>query len=379
MQRGFITIVALVFLFWLDCKGHGIAPDSCCWEDGKLPALICQLTKPKGGNGIDLYDKLGIEKIDSLTPFLFMIVEFHRNYESGGARSIATPFHAAKKIYENYYSMRDKGFKEKKAVKVKYKERVYSSTQEEYNLFTKSNCFFWIRNVADERLYTGPDRDGDVVPDKIDICPDKYNKEQKDSDGDGIGDACEDDFMDADFDGIPNKDDKCPTTTSNNNKDSDDDGIGDACDDDVDGDGIINLGDNCPTVPNPNQEDSDGDNVGDACDNRDDLALEQEVFKVEAHFVIDEFKLYEYSTTKLDSLVTAFNECRNCFISLLGFTDDSGSVKYNFTLSEKRVMAVKLYLIDKGIPPTKIYSEYFGEQGDGKRNDRKVEVILFRQ
>jgi subtilisin family serine protease len=35
-----------------------------------------------------------------------------------------------------------------------------------------------------------PDRDGDGVPNHRDNCPYVYNPDQKDSNGDGVGDAC---------------------------------------------------------------------------------------------------------------------------------------------------------------------------------------------
>jgi hypothetical protein len=50
------------------------------------------------------------------------------------------------------------------------------------------------------------DRDGDGVPDDSDNCPDVPNPDQEDSDGDGVGDVCDDD----DGDGVDDGDDDCP-------------------------------------------------------------------------------------------------------------------------------------------------------------------------
>ncbi len=74
------------------------------------------------------------------------------------------------------------------------------------------------------------DRDGDDWASSADNCPEVSNPSQLDSNGNGIGDACEGTAPDADGDGVPD------------------------------------AADNCPLVPNPSQANRDGDGFGDACD-----------------------------------------------------------------------------------------------------------------
>jgi hypothetical protein len=106
-------------------------------------------------------------------------------------------------------------------------------TEEAENLFKKS--VIWVLS----------DFDGDGILDYKDNCPFVFNPDQRDSDGDSVGDVC----------------DLCPSENAyglDKNRDG--------CIDDTDGDGIKDNIDNCPTIYNPNQSDKDRDGKGDVCD-----------------------------------------------------------------------------------------------------------------
>jgi hypothetical protein len=83
-------------------------------------------------------------------------------------------------------------------------------------------------------LQTLGDADGDGAVDGSDNCPSVANGDQRDTDGDHIGDACDkfprDAANDADHDGIGANADNCPKIANAKQRDWDRDGRGDACD-----------------------------------------------------------------------------------------------------------------------------------------------------
>jgi len=136
---------------------------------------------------------------------------------------------------------------------------------------TEADIRDYDQRVADPLPIHPTDRDGDCILNSNDNCPDNYNPGQQDTDGDGIGDAC-DDFAstDTDGDGIFDEWDNCIFVENTDQLDNDYDGEGDACDSepfaDTDYDGIYDHEDNCIFVPNAMQEDWDGNGLGDMCD-----------------------------------------------------------------------------------------------------------------
>lgn len=80
-------------------------------------------------------------------------------------------------------------------------------------------------------------------------------------------------------------------------------------------------------------------------------------------FAFNKADLKPEGKAALDNVVNQAKALKVEVIVAVGYTDRIGSDAYNLKLSQKRAAAVKTYLVSKGIPADKIYTE-----GKGKAN-----------
>jgi hypothetical protein len=108
----------------------------------------------------------------------------------------------------------------------------------------------------------GCDQDNDGVVDENDNCVSVANTDQLDTDGDGLGNACD---PDDDDDGVLDGGDNCPLIANPTQSDFDRDGIGDVCDPDDDNDGVLDDTDQCPNTPPATPVDATGCSIEQLC------------------------------------------------------------------------------------------------------------------
>ena len=136
------------------------------------------------------------------------------------------------------------------ALTVHVRDRTNKVRNDTYSILQDE--FTWSLTVSD------PDSDSDGIPDSMDNCPQLPNTDQSNNDNDALGDVCDPDddndgvpdnsdafpldpneAADTDADTIGDNADNCPYTANSDQSDSNGDGIGDACE--AIDDGFINL------------------------------------------------------------------------------------------------------------------------------------------
>ena len=234
-----------------------------------------------------------------------------------------------------------------------------------------------------------PDRDGDGILDKDDLCPDtpglKEFKGCPDTDGDGV------------FDNI----DDCPKTVGPKENNG--------CPyPDTDGDGLLDNADDCPSIAGPVEnrgcpyEDTDGDGLLDKDDECPKTAgpvenkgcpiieeKEQEILNTAFNNLEFETNLDVIKNASKPSLLELANTLKKkpiWKIQVSGHTDNVGDDDANMILSKKRSESVKRFLMQNGIDEGRIKTQFFGESkpiednstAAGRQKNRRVELkIIF--
>lgn len=105
-------------------------------------------------------------------------------------------------------------------------------------------------------------------------------------------------------------------------------------------------------------------------------------FAADAFFDFDKSVLKPEGKARLSDLVSKLQGSDIEVIVATGHTDWTGSDAYNQKLSERRAKAVKAFLVSKGIPESRVFTEGKGERQpvadnrsrEGRAKNRRVEV-----
>ena len=103
---------------------------------------------------------------------------------------------------------------------------------------------------------------------------------------------------------------------------------------------------------------------------------------VQVRFGFDRWELNDAAQTALLTLIKELRENPRLSVDLEGYADPKGTSDYNVALSQRRVGAVRRYLVDKGVALPRIHSVGLGPILDSAQPDeqkRRVTVKLMVQ
>ena len=217
------------------------------------------------------------------------------------------------------------------------------------------------------------DTDGDGYPDSVDGCP----TEKEDGKPPQPSDGCPGN-SDRDGDGIPDVDDQCPDKAEDKDNVQDTDGCPE---DDADSDGIPDVQDKCPTEPG--KRSPIAEKFG--CPSLIEMGGDGSVQLLKPiEFETGHATIKAVSFPILDEVLELLKSRSNLRIGVYGHTDSKGIPANNLKLSKDRAAAVRNYLTGKGIAPSRLESEGFGqtkpvapnETDEGRAKNRRVEFKI---
>ena len=208
---------------------------------------------------------------------------------------------------------------------------------------------------------------------------------------------------DTDGDGIIDDNDKCPTVP----------GLAkyQGCPiPDTDGDGINDENDKCPNVPGTAKyqgcpvPDTDGDGLNDEMDKcpteagpasnngcpipkpkvTEEMTTKVNMAAKNIFFATGKATLLAKSFPALDQVIAVLKENETVNLEIDGYTDNTGSLKINQTLSQNRANSVMNYIVKKGISKDRLTAKGFGpadpiatnKTAAGRAQNRRVVMKL---
>lgn len=234
-------------------------------------------------------------------------------------------------------------------------------------------------NVPGLKEYDGcPDTDGDTIIDKEDKCPEIPGTIELN--------GC----IDTDNDGIADPDDSCPeeagTVEMNGCPDTDQDGVADHEDQckneagplenngcpwpDTDGDGVNDNDDLC--------KDEVGTPENNGCPELSgEVVKTLNEFGARINFAANSYQIFGRKTLEnLTKIKILLEENPEGNLLIEGYASSDGDEDYNIELSVKRAEAVRQYLVNLGIPESRLKVQGFGEGAPiGDNEDPKGRAI----
>ncbi|MGH7386702.1 MAG: OmpA family protein [Candidatus Rokuibacteriota bacterium] len=105
---------------------------------------------------------------------------------------------------------------------------------------------------------------------------------------------------------------------------------------------------------------------------------QQTADSLEVYFSPDSINLSDAAQTALAGVVKELQSNPSITVELGGYTDPHGSLDYNYALSQRRVDAVRRFLIDKGIQLARIQAASLGPLGGTDIPDTKKRRVTVR-
>ena len=210
------------------------------------------------------------------------------------------------------------------------------------------------------------DSDGDGVADYIDMCP--HTPEAAYGMIDQYG--CP---LDTDRDGVYDYLDTCSDTPVEGRNHVDENG----CLLDTDQDGVYDYQDLCPTIAGVKE------NKGCPEVKREVRNLLKKAMSG-IQFENGKATIKKNSYKILNDIAKIFIDNTDYIVEVQGHTDNVGKRDYNIDLSERRAQAVRTYLIEKGVPATRLSAHGYGpdvpiadnKTKEGRAKNRRVEFNI---